>query len=171
MAWSHSEKNVGLPLSRIAIRHVRKSGHQADTFKLQKLFRPPLAILTGPCPIHQAHCDGQLMVVQCITRDHNVSNFYKEAPVKKITIFAMAFLFVFVGIQRVAQADEMKAAVEDMKGKANAKAQKGKGEAKAQMEEAKGNDMKGTMERAKGNTKAAGERIKGEAKELKAKTE
>jgi len=97
--------------------------------------------------------------------------FTWEVPVKKLTMVAMAFLFVFVGIQSVAQADDTKAAVEDMKGKANAKAQKAKGEAKAQMEEAKGNDMTGTMERAKGKTKAAGERIKGEAKELKAKTE
>ncbi len=111
------------------------------------------------------------MVVHRITEDRNASNFYREVPVRKITMVVMAFLFVFVGIQSVAQADDTKAAVEDMKGKANAKAQKGKGEAKAQMEEAKGNDMKGTMERAKGNTKAAGERIKGEAKELKAKTE
>jgi negative regulator of sigma E activity len=95
----------------------------------------------------------------------------REVPVKKITIVAMAFLFVFVGIQHVAQADEMKAAVEDMKGKAKAKSQKAKGETKAQIEEAKGNDMSGAMERAKGKTKAAGERIKGEAKELKAKTE
>ena len=94
-----------------------------------------------------------------------------EVPVKKLMMVAMAFLFVFVGIQHVAQADEMKAAVEDMKGKVNANTQKAKGEAKAQIEEAKGNDMAGTMERAKGKTKAAGERIKGEAKELKAKTE
>ena len=35
------QKNVGLPLPRIAIRHVWKSGQQADTFKLQKLFRSP----------------------------------------------------------------------------------------------------------------------------------
>jgi Skp family chaperone for outer membrane proteins len=95
----------------------------------------------------------------------------REVSVKKITIVSMAFLFVFVGIQHVAQADEMKAAVEDMKGKANANIQKAKGEAKAQIEEAKGNKMTGAMERAKGKTKAAGERIKGEAKELKAKTE
>ena len=86
-------------------------------------------------------------------------------------LVAIAFLFVFVGIQRVAQADEMKAAVEDMKGKANANAEKAKGEAKALTEEAKGNNVQGEMERAKGQTKAAGERIKGEAKELKAKTE
>ena len=95
----------------------------------------------------------------------------KEVPVKKITIAAMACLFVLVGIQHVAQADETKAAVEDMKGKANANAEKAKGEAKALTEEAKGNKMSGKMERAKGETKAAGERIKGEAKELKAKTE
>jgi len=111
------------------------------------------------------------MVVQRITQDRNVSNSYQEVPVKKITIAAMAFLFVLVGIQHVAQADETKAAVEDMKGKANANVEKAKGEAKALTEEAKGNKMSGEMERAKGNTKAAGERIKGEAKELKAKTE
>ena len=90
---------------------------------------------------------------------------------RTFTMVAMAFLFVFVGLQQVAQADDTKAAVEDMKGKANANAQKAKGEAKALTEEAKGNDMKGSMERAKGKTKAAGERIKGESKELKAKTE
>jgi negative regulator of sigma E activity len=95
----------------------------------------------------------------------------KEVPVKKITIAAMAFLFVFVGIQHVAQADEVKAAVEDMKGKANANAEKAKGEAKALTEEAKGNKVSGEIERTKGEAKAAGERIKGEAKELKAKTE
>ena len=90
---------------------------------------------------------------------------------RTLTIIAMAFLFVCVGIQRVVQADEMKAAVEDMKGKTNANAQKAKGEAKALTEEAKGNKARGAMERAKGKTKAAGERVKGEAKELKAKTE
>ena len=90
---------------------------------------------------------------------------------RTFTIVAMAFLFVFVGLQQVAQADDTKAAVEDMKGKVNANAEKTKGEAKALTEEAKGNDMKGAMERAKGKTKAAGERIKGESKELKAKTE
>jgi hypothetical protein len=95
----------------------------------------------------------------------------KEVPVRTFTIVAMAFLFVFIGIQRVAQADEVKAAVEDMKGKANANAEKAKGEAKALTEEAKGNKVSGAMERAKGQTKAAGERVKGEAKELKAKTE
>jgi hypothetical protein len=95
----------------------------------------------------------------------------REVHVRKFTIVAMAFLFVFVGIQRVAQADETKAAVEDMKGKANANAEKAKGEAKALTEEAKGNEVKGAVERAKGKTKAAGERIKGEAKEMKAKTE
>ena len=95
----------------------------------------------------------------------------REVPVRTFTIVAIALLFVFVGIQRVAQADEMKAAVEDMKGKANANAEKAKGEAKALTEEAKGNKVSGAIERAKGKTKAAGERIKGEAKELKAKTE
>jgi len=95
----------------------------------------------------------------------------REVFVKQITIVAMAFLFVFVGIQRVAQADEVKAAVEDMKGKANANVEEAKGEAKALTEEAKGNKVSGAMERAKGKTKAAGERVKGEAKELKAKTE
>jgi hypothetical protein len=95
----------------------------------------------------------------------------REVPVRKFTIVAMAFLFVFVGIQGVAQANETKAAVEDMKGKANANAEKAKGEAKALTEEAKGNKVSGAMERAKGQTKAAGERVKGEAKELKAKTE
>ena len=95
----------------------------------------------------------------------------REVPVRTFTIIAMAVLFVCVGIQGVAQADEIKAAVEDMKGKANANVEKAKGEVKALTEEAKGNKVKGAMERAKGKTKAAGERIKGEAKVLKAKTE
>lgn len=95
----------------------------------------------------------------------------REVPVKNIMIAVTAFLFMVVGMQYVAQADATKAAVEDMKGKANANAEKAKGEVKALTEEAKGNKMTGAMERAKGQTKAAGERIKGEAKELKAKTE
>ena len=89
----------------------------------------------------------------------------------RFMIVAMTFLFVFVGMQQIAQADEVKAAVEDAKGKANANAQKAKGETKALKEEAQGNNVSGEMERAKGQTKAAGERVKGEAKELKAKTE
>ena len=47
------------------------------------------------------------------------------------TIIAMVFLFVFVGMQRVAQGDEVKAKVEEMKGEANAKTENAKGEAKA----------------------------------------
>jgi hypothetical protein len=100
-----------------------------------------------------------------------ISFFYKEVHMSRIMIVAMGLLFVFVGMQQVAQADEMKAAVEDAKGKANANAEKAKGEAKALTEEAQGNKVRGEMERVKGQTKAAGERIKGEAKELKAKTE
>ena len=106
------------------------------------------------------------------SREITVSQiFTREVPVKNIMIVALAFLFVFVSMQHVAHADETKAAVEDMKGKANANAEKAKGEVKALTEEAKGNTMTGAMERAKGKTKAAGERIKGKAKELKAKTE
>src|SRR5580765_2279513 len=95
----------------------------------------------------------------------------KEVHMRRFMIVALAFLFVLVGMQQIAQADEVKAAVEDAKGKANANAEKAKGEAKALTEEAQGNKVQGEMERAKGQTKAAGERIKGEAKELKAKTE
>ena len=69
---------------------------------------------------------------------------------KIFTIVAMAFLFVFVGMQRFAQADEMKANIEDMKGKAKANAQESKGEVKALTEEAKGNEVSGAVERAKG---------------------
>jgi Skp family chaperone for outer membrane proteins len=111
------------------------------------------------------------MMVQRSTRDHNSSNSYQGGTVRTFTIVAMAFLFVGVGIQRVAQADEVKAKMEEMTGEAKAKAQEAKGEVKALTEEAKGNKVKGAVERAKGKTKAAGERIKGEAKELKAKTE
>jgi hypothetical protein len=95
----------------------------------------------------------------------------KEVPMRAFTVFAMAFLFVFVGVQRFAHADEMKAKMEEMKREANAKVENAKGEAKASSEEAQGNKVKGAMERAKGKTKAAGERIKGTAKQLKAKTE
>jgi regulator of protease activity HflC (stomatin/prohibitin superfamily) len=80
-------------------------------------------------------------------------------------------VFVFVGVQRVAQADEVKAKMEEIKGETNAKIEEAKGEAKALTEEAKGNKMQAAMERAKGKTKAAGERMKGTAKQLKAKTE
>lgn len=86
-------------------------------------------------------------------------------------IVTVAFLFVFVGMQRFAQADEVKAKAEEMKGESNAKAENAKGETKALAEEAKGNNVSGEMERAKGKTKAGGERIKGTAKQLKAKTE
>ena len=89
----------------------------------------------------------------------------------RFMIVAMAFLFVFVGMQQIAQADEVKAAVEDAKGKANANAQKAKGEAKALTEEAQGNKVKGEMEPAKEQTTKQPESgIQGEAKELKAKT-
>jgi len=111
------------------------------------------------------------MVMQSITKITMSQILTREVPVKQIMIAVIAFLFVFVGMQQVAQADETKAAVEDMKGKANANAERAKGEVKALTEEAKGNKMTGAMERAKGKTKAAGERIKGKAKELKAKTE
>jgi hypothetical protein len=95
----------------------------------------------------------------------------REVPMRTFTILAMAFLFVFVGVQRFAQADEVKAKIEEMKGEANAKSENAQGEAKALTEEAKGNKVRGSMERAKGKTKAAGARIKGTAKQLKAKTE
>ena len=90
---------------------------------------------------------------------------------KAFMIGTVAFLFVFVSLQQFGHADEMKPAIEDAKGKANANAEKAKGEAKALTEEAKGNKMTAEMERATGQTKAAGERIKGEAKEMEAKTE
>jgi uncharacterized iron-regulated membrane protein len=101
----------------------------------------------------------------------SLSFFNKEVHMRAVVIGVMACLFVFVGLQHVAYAGEVKATVEDMKGKANANAEKAKGESKALTEEAKGNKVKGEMERTKGHAKAAGERIKGEAKELKAKTE
>lgn len=96
----------------------------------------------------------------------------REVLVKNSKIAATAlFLVVVVGMQHAAHADETKAAVEDLKSKANANAERAKGEVKALTEEAKGNKMTGAMERVKGKAKSAGERIKGKAKELKAKTE
>ena len=59
------------------------------------------------------------------------------------------------GIQQVAQADETKAAVEDMKGKANANKEKAKGEAKALTEEAKANDVKAQTEGAEGTNQSS----------------
>src|SRR5215475_12097527 len=100
------------------------------------------------------------MMVSRITSDHNVLH-NKEASMRAFAIFAMAFLFVFVGIERFAHAGEMKAKMEEMKGEAKAKVENAKGEAKALTEEAKGNKVKGAMERAKGKTKATGERVKG----------
>jgi Skp family chaperone for outer membrane proteins len=105
-------------------------------------------------------------------RNHRKSHILnKGASMRASTIVAVAFLFVFVGVQRVAQADEVKAKMEEIKGETNAKIEETKGEAKALTEEAKGNKMQAAMERAKGKTKAAGERMKGTAKQLKAKTE
>ena len=72
---------------------------------------------------------------------------------RTFTIVAMAFLFVFVSMPRIAQADEVKAKMEEMTGEAKAKAQEAKGEVKALTEEAKGNKVKGAVERAKGKTK------------------
>ena len=57
---------------------------------------------------------------------------------RAFTIVAVAFLFVFVGVQRAAQADEVKAKMEEVKGETNAKIEEAKGEAKALAEEAKG---------------------------------
>ncbi|MBY0247009.1 MAG: hypothetical protein K2Q17_05015 [Nitrospiraceae bacterium] len=81
----------------------------------------------------------------------------------KIMIAAIAVTGMFSAMPQMAQADDVKAKMESMKGEA-------KGETKALIEEAQGNTMRGTMEQAKGKTKAAGERIKDKAKELKAKT-
>lgn len=64
---------------------------------------------------------------------------------KLLTIVAMAFLFVFVGMHRVAQTDEVKTKVEEMNGEANAKVEDAHGEMKALTEEAKGNKVKGAM--------------------------
>jgi Skp family chaperone for outer membrane proteins len=105
-------------------------------------------------------------------RNHRKSHtLNKGVPMRASTIVALAFLFVLFGVQQVAQADEVKATIEEIKGETNAKIEEAKGEAKALAEEAKGNKMQAAMERAKGKTKAAGERIKGTAKQLKAKTE
>jgi hypothetical protein len=96
----------------------------------------------------------------------------REVFMRAYMMVLLALLLVFVGGgYRFAQANEMKADVEEMKGEAKAKTQNAKGEARALAEEAKGNKGKATMERAKGKTKAAGERLKGNAKQLKAKTE
>jgi len=51
---------------------------------------------------------------------------------KAFMIGAMASLCIFVGLQQIAHANEVKAAVEEIKGKANAKAQRAKGEARGQ---------------------------------------
>ena len=59
-------------------------------------------------------------------------------PIRTFTIVAVTFLFIFIGIHRFAQADEVKAKYEEMKGEANAKAEETKGKAKALTEEAKG---------------------------------
>ena len=88
------------------------------------------------------------------------------------TIVAMAFLFLFVGVHRFAQAEE-KAQMVETKEEANAKAETDKAisQLKALTEEAQGNRAKGTMEKAKGTTKAGGERAKVHAEQPKAKPE
>lgn len=91
---------------------------------------------------------------------------------RTFTIVAMFFLFLFVGVQRFAQADE-KAQMVPTKGEADAKAEVDKeiGEVKALAEGAQGNQVKGTIERARGTTKAGGERVKGHAEQPKPKPE
>jgi hypothetical protein len=91
---------------------------------------------------------------------------------RTFTIVAMVFLFLFVGVQRFAQADE-KAQMVETKGEANAKAETDKeiGQLKALAEGAKENQAKGTMERAKGTTKVGGERVKAPVEQPKTKPE
>ena len=105
---------------------------------------------------------------------------------RTFTIVAMVFLFLFVGVQRFAQADEKaqmvptkveadatKVAADAEKGEADAKAEVDKeiGEVKALAEGAQGNQVKGTIERAKGTTKAGGEKVKGHAEQPKPRPE
>ena len=98
---------------------------------------------------------------------------------RTFTIVAMVFLFLFVGVQQFAQADEQaqmvptKVEADATMVEADAKAEVDKeiGEVKALAEGAQGNQVKGTIERAKGTTKAGGERVKGHAEQPKPKPE
>jgi hypothetical protein len=131
------------------------------------LFRETTAIEKGG----RIRDEVALTVLTRVEKITSLNTFNREVPVRTFTIVAMALLFVFVGLPQVAQSDETKAKIEEMKGEANSNAEKAKGEMKGAAEDAKGNKVKGSMERAKGKTKAAGEKTKGKAKELKAKTE
>ena len=91
---------------------------------------------------------------------------------RTFTILAMALLFVFVGVERFAQADEVKAKVEEMKGEANAKSENAQGEAKALTEEAKGNKVRGSDGTGEGENESSGsEDQRHRETTLKAKTE
>jgi hypothetical protein len=131
------------------------------------LFRETTAIEKGG----RIRDEVALTVLTRVEKITSLNTFNREVPVRTFTIVAMALLFVFGGLPQVAQSDETKAKIEEMKGEANSNAEKAKGEMKGAAEDAKGNKVKGSMERAKGKTKAAGEKTKGKAKELKAKTE
>lgn len=56
---------------------------------------------------------------------------------EQIVIAVFAILFVFAGMKRVTQTDEMKAVVEDLKDNANANAEKAMSEVNTLMEEEK----------------------------------
>ena len=89
---------------------------------------------------------------------------------RRFTILAMAFLFVFVGVQRFVQAEEKQDKIVETKGEENAKAETDR-DIKVLAEEVKRNEVKDSIERTKGKTKAAGERVEGTAKQQKGKTE
>lgn len=90
------------------------------------LLRIPLGVCKKQCVTVSPATRSRSRTVQRITQDHNLSDSYQEVHGENIMIAALAFLFVVVGMQHVAQADDTKAAVEDMNGKANANAERPK---------------------------------------------
>ena len=81
---------------------------------------------------------------------------------RRFTIVAMALLFVFVGVQRVAQAEEKQATEKqstqvETNEEAKAKTETAR-KIKELTEELKRNAMKDSIAPAKGKSKAAGER-------------
>ena len=74
---------------------------------------------------------------------------------RTFTIDAIALLFVFIGVHQFAQANEVKAKIENRKGEAKVDAQEAKGEAKALMEEAKGNKGEGHDGTGKGKNESS----------------
>ncbi|MGH7182776.1 MAG: hypothetical protein ACREJN_12465 [Nitrospiraceae bacterium] len=90
---------------------------------------------------------------------------------RRFTVVAMGLLFVFVGVQPFAQAEEKQGKMVETKGEANAKAEVDR-EIKVIGEEVKSNEVKDSIERgAQGKPKAAEGRVEDMVKQQTPKAE